>query len=109
MLPEQAELTAEVTADLVTVHLPPERAVLMTPAIVGLIERCLALTEAGEGSWVSTATSLRHRAGLKTGALLHILAHRGAELENTVTWNVEARGADGTLIGEGTHTRRRSG
>jgi predicted thioesterase len=103
---DTATLRATVTPELATTHLPAERAVLMTPSIIGLAELCVAQAE-GDGRWESVATSLRHRAGLRTGEQVTLTAVRHEASGDTVRWQIEARGADGTLIGDGALERRR--
>lgn len=102
-----ALLVEQVLPAFTTVHLPPDRAVLTTPALVGLMERCVGAAEAAAGSsdsaarWQSTATEVRHRAGLRAGRSLTLTAEREAADGGSARWRVAALAVDGTPIGDG--------
>jgi len=76
--PPSASIDETVTPPFSTVHLPPERAVLTTPAIVGLMERCVRLAEDEDG-WASRSAEVRHRAGLRTGEMVDLEVQAGEE------------------------------
>ncbi len=103
-----ASITETVTRPLTTVHLPPERAVITTPAMVGLMERCIARVE-DEARWQSRSVEVRHRSGLKTGEQIRITAQVGESADGRVSWSVRAEADDGRLIGDGTIIRERIG
>ncbi len=93
-----------------TTHLPRERAVITTPALVALMERCIAQAErqgADGERWLSVAADVKHRAGAKAGETLTVTAQRTAsDGHDRATWTVSATAADGRLIAEGTIDRR---
>ncbi|MHB8573981.1 MAG: hypothetical protein ACYDCQ_01490 [Dehalococcoidia bacterium] len=93
---------------MTTVHLPPDRAVLTTPGMVGLMERCIAGAEAAPG-WQSRFVEIRHRAGLKAGETLIVHAEAAADAGGRVEWRVTGTASDGRVIGEGTVVRERIG
>lgn len=105
-----AELTVAVEPAHTTTHLPSERAVITTPALVALMEQCIATAEtrraADGGRWLSVAADVRHRAGARTGETLNVRAERTADArDDRAAWAVSATAADGRLIAEGTVER----
>ncbi len=102
--------STSVTAPLTTVHLPPDRAVLTTPGMLGLMERCLALAEAelGEQGWMSRSAEIKHRAGLSPGEIMTVTARVDQRSDREATWLMRATAHDGRLIGEGSIVRVRS-
>ncbi len=103
-------LNATVTTPLTTVHLPPERAVLTTPAMIGLMEQCIAGAEVDSvaGSWQSGSVEVRHRAGLRLGEPLILTAELDEVLPERNRWLVRATSSDGRTIGEGAIIRMRT-
>lgn len=110
-----ASLTVVVNDPLTTVHLPPERAVITTPALIGLMERCIMAAEIevasadGGVAWQSASAEIRHRAGLRRGESVLIRAELSESTGDEARWTVTASAPDGRLIGEGTVVRRRVG
>ena len=107
-------LDVAVTPALATVHLPPDRAVITTPALVGLMEQCIALAEAerdpheGAGPWNTASAEIRHRAGLRTGETVRIRVSSHDATREGTRWAATAHAAvGGQLIGEGTLVRVR--
>ncbi|HLZ72256.1 MAG TPA: hypothetical protein VKV26_20325 [Dehalococcoidia bacterium] len=100
-----------VVAAHTTTHLPPDRAVITTPALVALMERCIAKSEQRlerhDGRWLSIAADINHRAGLKQGEYIHLRAQRSPGMPgDREQWHVTATAdADGRLIAEGTIER----
>jgi predicted thioesterase len=103
------QLRTMVTTPLTTVHLPPERAVLTTPGMLGVMEQCIAEAEAaaGQTGWLSATAVVKHRAGLRPGEELTVAASAIQYSAQQVEWHVTATSADARLIGEGTITRVR--
>ena len=107
-------LTVVVQGGHTTTHLPPDRAVITTPALVALMEQCIAASEARHtadgGRWRSMAANVKHRAGAKIGENLEVEAARAVDSRaNRATWTVSVTAADGRLIAEGTVERIRAG
>lgn len=100
-----AELEETVLPAFTTVHLPPERAVVTTPALIGLLERCVTAAEAtlqdGAVRRQSIAVELRHRAGLRAGEQLRLAAELEQVDGSDVRWRVAATAADGRAIADG--------
>jgi len=109
----RASFETAVSRPLTTVHLPPDRAVLTTPAMIGLMEHCVGLAESdgaadvGVGTWQSASAEIRHRAGLKTGEPVILTAEREVPQAKRTRWSVRAAAGDGRLIGEGVIERVR--
>ena len=109
----RASFETAVSRLLTTVHLPPDRAVLTTPAMIGLMEHCVGLAEsegaadAEVGTWQSAVAEIRHRAGLKTGETVILTAEREVPQAERTRWSVRAAAGDGRLIGEGVIERVR--
>ncbi len=102
--------TTKVAAAHTTTHLPPERAVITTPALVALMERCIAAAEAPRqsdgGRWESIAADVKHRGGARTGETITVRAERAAAAHNDrVLWQATVTAEDGRLIAEGTIER----
>ncbi len=99
-----------ITAPLTTVHLPAERAVLTTPGMLGLIERCIARAESdsGESGWLSRSAEIKHRAGLRPGETLTVTVGVDYRSDRETAWLVRATADDTRLIGEGSVVRVRS-
>ncbi len=104
-----ARLTVTVVPAHTTTHLPPERAVITTPALVALMEQCIAEAEGQRddgGRWLSVAADVKHRAGAKAGETLTVTAQRAAGAgDQRATWNNSVTAADGRQIAEGTIDR----
>lgn len=102
-------LSAQVTAPLTTVHLPPERAVLTTPGMIGLMERCITNAESASGAseWQSVSVEVRHRAGLRAGEELRIVAELDEAISDRNRWRLLVTSSDGRTIGEGVIVRVR--
>jgi predicted thioesterase len=109
----RASFETAVSRPLTTVHLSPDRAVLTTPAMIGLMEHCVGLAEsegaadAEVGTWQSAVAEIRHRAGLKTGEPVILTAKREGPWAKRTRWSVTAAAGDGRLIGEGVIERVR--
>lgn len=108
--PHAASLTVVIVPAHTTTHLPPDRAVITTPALVALMEQCIAAAEAhrtgGAQPWRSTAADVKHRAGAKAGETLQLKAEPAGG-DDHATWVITATAADGRLIAEGTIERAR--
>lgn len=102
----EASTSIEVTSALGTVHLPPDRAVLTTPGMVGLMEQCIAGAETREmassgAAWYSRSVEIRHRAALRVGQQLWVHVERLELVDGSARWRVNAVDAAGRVVGEG--------
>ncbi|HEY8534203.1 MAG TPA: hotdog domain-containing protein [Micromonospora sp.] len=101
---ERSERSFEVTADMVTHHVPDSPAVLTTPALIALLEetaadilrRRLAPGAAAVGTWIN----VRHRAPALVGDRVDVQATVADVRGRHVTFDVIARVGSRT-IGDG--------
>ncbi|MEV0809938.1 hotdog domain-containing protein [Micromonospora sp. NPDC050200] len=105
---ERSERTFEVTAGMLTGHVPGAPSVLSTPALIGLLEdtaadilrRRLAPGAASVGTWIG----VRHRAPALAGQRVEVRATVAAVQGRHVTFDVSAQVA-GRTIGDGQVTQ----
>lgn len=105
-----SRLSVEVIAAHTTTHLPPARAVITTPALVALMEQCIAQAEraaAEDDGWRSVSADIRHRAGLRRGETAHVAVQRAGGSNGSADWGVRVTADDGGVVAEGTIARRR--
>ncbi|HEY7295168.1 MAG TPA: hotdog fold domain-containing protein [Dehalococcoidia bacterium] len=108
--PASAGLTVVVEVAHTTTHLPPDRAVITTPALVALMEQCIAMAEpppqGQDGRWLSVAADVKHRAGARRGETIEVRAERRADASvDRAVWQATAKAEGDRLIAEGTIER----
>ena len=103
--PSCARLELVVLPEHSTVHLPAGSAVVTTPAIVGLMELCIAAVESQAVQWTSRSATVLHKAGLRTGETLVVSAKLSSSVGEARIWEAVASAADGRLIASGQISR----
>ena len=103
------ETRQAVTREMTVSHLGPAAAVLSTPSMIGMMERCCLLAMQpyleGSESSVGTKVCVTHDAAARVGDEVVVSARLAEFTGRRYVWDVTATGPDGRKLGAGTHER----